>query len=89
MCMKHILLALVLASTTAFAEQDLVQQETEQEVQEQASVDFIKDSFEYCVSYADGEENKDNAILTCVNEELAASGYKTFSSVTAIKSAIK
>lgn len=77
MCMKHITLVLLLASTAVMAEE------------EQASVDFVKDSYEYCVDYAEGEENKDNAILMCVNEELEASGYKKFKSLKDIKAFIK
>jgi len=77
MCMKHITLALLLMSTTAMAEE------------EQASVDFVKDSYEYCVEYTEGEENKENAILMCVNDELEAAGYKKFKSVKEIKSFIK
>ena len=75
--MKHITFVLLFMSTIVMAEE------------EQASVDFVKDSYEYCVEYAEGEENTDNAVLTCVNEELKASGYKTFKSVKEIKSFIK
>jgi len=75
--MKHILLVLSLVSLTVMADE------------EKASVDFVKDSFEYCTEYAEGEENKDNAILMCVNEELEASGYKTFKSLKEVKDYIK
>ncbi|QBG36825.1 hypothetical protein [Litorilituus sediminis] len=75
--MKHILLALILMSTTVMAEEEVV------------SVDFVADSYAYCVEYAQGEENTENAILQCVNAELEASGYKRFKSVKEIKDFIK
>ncbi|WP_371189213.1 hypothetical protein [Thalassotalea maritima] len=75
--MKRVLLALGLVSTAVMASE------------EQASVDFVQDSYNYCVDYAEGEDNKDQAILLCVNEELEASGYKTFKSVKEIKDFIK
>ncbi|WP_371378755.1 hypothetical protein [Thalassotalea aquiviva] len=75
--MKHILFVLTFMSATVMAEE------------EQASVSFVRDSYTYCVDYAEGEENKKQAILVCVNEELEASGYKTFKSVKEIKDYIK
>lgn len=75
--MKYILLALGMLSTFAMANETT------------PSVELVKDSFEYCTDYAQGEENADKLILTCVNDELAESGYKTFKSLKEIKEFIK
>ncbi|GHF89621.1 hypothetical protein [Thalassotalea marina] len=75
--MKYILLALGVLSTFAMANEKA------------PSVELVKDSFEYCTDYAQGEEDADKLILTCVNEELAESGYKTFKSLKEIKDFIK
>lgn len=75
--MKIFLMALALASTLVIANE------------EQASVETVKDSYEFCLDMAADEENKDNAVLFCVNDELKSLGYKPFDSLQAIKSYIK
>lgn len=76
--MKTFLMVLTLAASTfALANE------------EQASLDTVKDSYEFCLDMADGEENKDNAVLFCVNDELKSLGYKPFDTLQAIKSFIK
>ncbi|WP_372765903.1 hypothetical protein [Pseudoalteromonas sp.] len=75
--MKIFLMVLALASTLVIASE------------EQASVETVKDSYEFCLDMAADEENKDNAVLFCVNDELKSLGYKPFDSLQAIKSYIK
>lgn len=75
--MKYIFLALGVLSAFAVANETT------------PSVELVKDSLEYCTDYAQGEENADKLILTCVNDELAESGYKTFKSFKEIKEFIK
>lgn len=75
--MKIFLMVLALASTLVIASE------------EQASVEAVKDSYEFCLDMAADEENKDNAVLFCVNDELKSLGYKPFDSLQAIKSYIK
>lgn len=75
--MKIFLMVLALASTVVWASE------------EQASVEAVKDSYEFCLDMAEEEENKDSAVLFCVNDELKSLGYKGFDSLQAIKSFIK
>ena len=75
--MKIFLMVLALASTLVIASE------------EQASVEAVKDSYEFCLDMAADEENKDNAVLFCVNDELKSLGNKPFDSLQAIKSYIK
>ena len=53
--------------------------------QELPDVDYLQDTLDYCVEYYEGEEVTDKAVLTCVNEELDASGYAAFPSLQAVK----
>lgn len=75
--MKIFLMVLALASTAAWSNE------------EQASVEAVKDAYEFCLDMAEEEENKDSAVLFCVNDELKSLGYKGFDSLQAIKSFIK
>lgn len=74
--MKIFLMVLALASTVVWASE------------EQASVETVKDSYEFCLDMAE-EKNKDSAVLFCVNDELKSLGYKGFDSLQAIKTFIK
>ncbi|WP_448213203.1 hypothetical protein [Colwellia sp. MEBiC06753] len=56
---------------------------------EKANADFVRDSYNYCVEYAEGDEHNDKVILMCVNDELAAAGFKKFKSLKEIKGIIK
>lgn len=53
--------------------------------QEMPDVAYLQDTLDYCVEYYEGEEVTDKIILTCVNEELDASGYAAFPSLQAVK----
>lgn len=53
--------------------------------QEMPDVAYLQDTLDYCVEYYEGEEVTDKTLLTCVNEELDASGYAAFPSLQAVK----
>ncbi|WP_448547174.1 hypothetical protein [Thalassotalea fusca] len=59
---------------------------------EQASVEEVRETYQYCKEYVEEEKitsGKDAALLTCVNEELSESGYKTFASLAELLAYIK
>ncbi|MGJ8692673.1 MAG: hypothetical protein ACSHW0_09340 [Thalassotalea sp.] len=60
----------------------------EQDVQEPPTY-LVKNLYDYCFdSFTDEETSLENFVLNCVNEDLKASDYKTFSSYSALKAAV-
>ncbi|WP_163933688.1 hypothetical protein [Paraferrimonas sp. SM1919] len=80
--MKYLVLLALCFANIAYADEA-------QSYEEKPSVEFVKDSFNYCVDYAEGEENADAVILECVNFDMESSGFKKFASMSEIKAFIK